>query len=127
MTDDGATDDHPLIRRLREARDRHKDRRLPIRIAVVLAGFTVLLGGLAMLILPGPALAVIPLGLFLLALEFAWAERALEQAVKQAEAAKQKATETSRAQRIAAGVAATLAAAGAIAAALLWDIPVLPV
>jgi uncharacterized protein (TIGR02611 family) len=119
--------DHHLINRLRAARERHKDRRLPIRIAVVLAGFTVLLGGLAMLVLPGPAFAVIPLGLFLLALEFAWAERALEQAVRQAEAAKQKASDTSRAQRVAAGVAIALAAAGAVAAALVWDIPLLPV
>jgi uncharacterized protein (TIGR02611 family) len=126
MTDERATDHH-LIRRLRDARDRHKDRRLPIRIVVVLAGFTVLFGGIAMLVLPGPAFAVIPLGLFLLALEFAWAERALEHAVTQAETAKQKAAETSRAQRVAAGIAAALAAAGAVAAALVWDIPVLPV
>jgi uncharacterized protein (TIGR02611 family) len=126
MTDEHSAD-HDLIRRLRDARDRHKDRRLPIRVAVVLAGFTVLLGGLAMLVLPGPAFAVIPLGLFLLALEFAWAERALEHAVTQAEAAKQKAADTSRAQRLAAAVAIALAVAGAVAAALVWDIPLLPV
>ncbi|MCP5327070.1 MAG: PGPGW domain-containing protein [Steroidobacteraceae bacterium] len=43
------------------------------RIAVTLLGGTVVLIGVAMLVLPGPALVVIPAGLAILGLEYAWA------------------------------------------------------
>jgi len=43
------------------------------RIAVTVVGFTVLAVGIAMIVLPGPAIVVIPLGLGILGLEFAWA------------------------------------------------------
>lgn len=49
--------------------------RLARRIAVTLIGGTLLLIGLAMVVLPGPALVVIPAGLAILGLEFAWARR----------------------------------------------------
>ncbi len=45
------------------------------RIVVGVVGTTVVLLGVAMLVLPGPALIVIPAGLAILALEFAWARR----------------------------------------------------
>ena len=38
-------------------------------------GGSVLLLGIALLVLPGPAFLVIPAGLAILAMEFAWAER----------------------------------------------------
>ena len=43
------------------------------RLAVLVIGGTVLLLGLALIVLPGPAFIVIPLGLAILSLEFAWA------------------------------------------------------
>ncbi|HET9679311.1 MAG TPA: PGPGW domain-containing protein [Gammaproteobacteria bacterium] len=43
------------------------------RIVIGLVGFTVLLLGTVMLITPGPALVVIPVGLAILGIEFAWA------------------------------------------------------
>ena len=43
------------------------------RIAIGLVGGTVLLIGIALLVLPGPAFVVIPVGLAILGLEFAWA------------------------------------------------------
>jgi uncharacterized protein (TIGR02611 family) len=43
------------------------------RIAIAVVGFTVLLVGVAMLVLPGPGLIVIPVGLGILGIEFAWA------------------------------------------------------
>jgi len=43
------------------------------RIAVAVVGGTVLAIGVALIVLPGPALAVIPLGLAILGAEFAWA------------------------------------------------------
>ena len=47
------------------------------RLIVAVVGGTVVLCGLAMLVLPGPALLVTPLGLVILASEFAWARRLL--------------------------------------------------
>ncbi len=43
------------------------------RIVVAVIGGSVLLLGVAMVVLPGPAIIVIPLGLGILGLEFAWA------------------------------------------------------
>jgi len=54
-------------------------RRRVKRLFVGLMGGTVLLIGIAMIILPGPALVVIPAGLAILATEFLWAKRALRQ------------------------------------------------
>ena len=48
------------------------------RFIVAVTGFTVLAIGTAMIVLPGPAFIVIPLGLFILATEFVWAKRFLE-------------------------------------------------
>jgi tellurite resistance protein TerC len=47
---------------------------------VAIAGFTVLLIGIAMIVLPGPAFIVIPLGLAILATEFVWAQALLHKA-----------------------------------------------
>jgi len=43
------------------------------RIAVLTVGGTVLAVGIAMIVAPGPAIIVIPIGLAVLAMEFAWA------------------------------------------------------
>jgi uncharacterized protein (TIGR02611 family) len=45
------------------------------RVIVSVVGATVLLIGIALLLLPGPAFVVIPLGLAILATEYAWAQR----------------------------------------------------
>jgi len=45
------------------------------KIVVGVVGGTVILIGLALLVLPGPAFVVIPLGFAILAIEFAWARR----------------------------------------------------
>ena len=47
------------------------------RLVVAVVGFTVLLIGIAMIVLPGPAIVVIPIGLGILATEFVWARRLL--------------------------------------------------
>ncbi|MCC7257250.1 MAG: PGPGW domain-containing protein [Gammaproteobacteria bacterium] len=52
--------------------------RLARRIVIALLGGTVILIGVIMLVTPGPALIVIPTGLAILALEFAWARRWLQ-------------------------------------------------
>jgi tellurite resistance protein TerC len=48
------------------------------KLFVGAVGMTVLLIGLALTILPGPACVVIPLGLGILATEFVWARRWLD-------------------------------------------------
>ena len=48
------------------------------RCAIALVGGTVMLLGICMIVLPGPAVVVIPAGLAILALEFAWARHWLE-------------------------------------------------
>jgi uncharacterized protein (TIGR02611 family) len=50
------------------------------RVIVSVVGLTVLLIGVALLILPGPAFVVIPVGLAILATEYAWARRWLSKA-----------------------------------------------
>jgi hypothetical protein len=60
--------------------------RLARRIAVSVVGFTVLAIGIAMIALPGPAFIVIPAGLGILGLEFAWARRWLQKVKEKAEA-----------------------------------------
>ncbi|CAN5551183.1 hypothetical protein BH18VER1_BH18VER1_12720 [soil metagenome] len=51
--------------------------RMPVirRLVYSVLGVTVLLVGVAMIVLPGPAVVVIPLGLAILAGEYAWARR----------------------------------------------------
>lgn len=48
------------------------------RLIVTAVGFTVLLIGIAMIILPGPAFIIIPIGLAILATEFIWARKLLK-------------------------------------------------
>src|SRR5438045_4779631 len=50
------------------------------RVIVSVVGATVLLIGVALLVLPGPAFIVIPIGLAILATEYAWARRWLKRA-----------------------------------------------
>jgi tellurite resistance protein TerC len=52
-------------------------RHLKLVITTVI-GFTVIALGVAMLVLPGPGLVVIGLGLLILSAEFVWAKRALD-------------------------------------------------
>ena len=60
--------------------------RLAKRIVISIVGFTVLAIGIAMIALPGPAFIVIPAGLGILGLEFAWARRWLQKVKDKAEA-----------------------------------------
>jgi tellurite resistance protein TerC len=48
------------------------------RLIIAVIGFTVLLIGIALIVLPGPAMLVIPAGLAILATEFIWAKRMLD-------------------------------------------------
>jgi uncharacterized protein (TIGR02611 family) len=116
-----------LVEGVRERRERHKERRKIVRAAIAGAGFAVVLAGLAMLVLPGPGLLVIAVGLGVLALEFAWAERWLERTVEKMGDASDRVKEASRWQQAILVLLGVLMVAAALAAAYAWDIPVLPV
>lgn len=47
--------------------------KLTRKIIIFVLGMSVLLAGIAMIVLPGPAIVVIPAGLAILGIEFAWA------------------------------------------------------
>ncbi|OGW47154.1 MAG: hypothetical protein A2Y66_03410 [Nitrospirae bacterium RBG_13_41_22] len=53
------------------------------RLIIGVIGFTILLIGIVLIILPGPAFLVIPAGLVILATEFAWARRLLKKVKQQ--------------------------------------------
>ena len=60
--------------------------RLAKRIAIGMVGGSVLAVGVLMIVLPGPAFVVIPVGLGILSLEFAWARRWLGRIRERAQA-----------------------------------------
>ena len=112
---------------VRERREKHLERNRIVRVVVAIFGFLVVLAGLAMLVLPGPGLLVIAIGLGILALEFVWAERLLERTVDKMEDAADTVKRSSRKQRALGAALLALAAGGLVAAAVLWDLPLLPV
>jgi uncharacterized protein (TIGR02611 family) len=109
-----------------ERRAAHLRRGRLYRIGFAILGAFITLAGLALLVTPGPAFVVLPIGLAMLALEFDWAERLLERALKHAEVAERKAAATTPAQRVLAGLCTVLVIAAALTAWLLWEIPLIP-
>lgn len=61
------------------------------RYAVTIAGFGVLILGAALLVLPGPGLLLIVVGLAILATEYVWAHRLMVRAKKEAKRVQQAA------------------------------------
>lgn len=57
------------------------------RIAVSVVGAAFVLGGLAMLVLPGPGILVVAIGFAILGTEYAWAAAALERTKRTATSA----------------------------------------
>ncbi len=49
------------------------------RIVIAVVGVTVILIGIALIFLPGPAFVVIPAGIAILSIEFAWAKHWLKE------------------------------------------------
>ena len=63
----GVATNHLVLKTLTQAR----------RLIVIVFGFTILAVGIAMIVLPGPAVLVVPIGLAILATEFVWARKLL--------------------------------------------------
>jgi uncharacterized protein (TIGR02611 family) len=115
-----------LIERLELRRATHRERHPLFRIAFGIGGAVVTLAGVIMLVTPGPAFVLIPIGLAMLSMEFVWAERLLVKSLEQAALAQERAAQTTRAQRFVAAIATLLAIAAIVLAVLWWDVPLLP-
>jgi uncharacterized protein (TIGR02611 family) len=118
-----------LLKKLQERKERHARRGMPARIGVVVLGVFLVIAGILMSGpgIPGPGILVILLGLSFLALEFDKAERLLEKAIVWADRAKNRAENASPRQKIASAAVTVLAIGAFVVAAILWDIPLLPV
>lgn len=118
-----------LLKRLDARKERHAQRGIVGRVAVVITGVLLVLAGIVMSGpgVPGPGIVVILLGLSFLALEFEKAERLLERAIVAADAAKDRAESASPRQKLVSGILTGLALAAFVVAAVLWDIPLVPV
>jgi hypothetical protein len=66
------------------------------RIAVTVVGAAFVVGGLAMLVLPGPGILVIALGFAILGTEYAWAAAALDRTKRAAAQAGTRARDGAR-------------------------------
>lgn len=76
----GNTRAHCLLQGGFVKNDQHSKLRVAKRIVVAVVGGTVTLVGIALIVLPGPAFVVIPVGLAILATQFLWARRFLRKA-----------------------------------------------
>lgn len=93
------------------------------KIVVTVVGATVLGIGIIMLVTPGPAFVLIPVGLAILAMEWAWARRLLVRARQAAERARDRAMAMDpavRRRRLALGVLGLLCVVAAGVALALW-------
>ena len=89
------------------------------RLLVFSVGIVILGAGLAMLVLPGPGIVVVVLGLLVLATEFAWAERALDRTkASAADATTKLLTSATRRALLALSASALVIGGGAAAVAL---------
>lgn len=123
-------DDRPeLLIKLQERKERHKQRNIVHRVAVVILGILIVAAGIVMSGpgVPGPGIVTIILGLGFLALEFDWAERWLERVIIWGDRAAERAEQTTGRQRAAAAIAGVVAGAAFAFAAIMWDIPLVPV
>jgi uncharacterized protein (TIGR02611 family) len=123
-------EDRPeLLIKLQERKVRHKQRHIVQRVAIVIAGVLIVIAGIVMSGpgVPGPGIVTIIIGLGFLALEFDWAERWLERVILWGDRAATRAEQSTTGQRVAAGIATALVVGGFAVAAILWDIPLVPV
>ena len=105
--------------RIERERERYPQRGRIFRAAWVTAAVIIVAAGLAMVVFPGPAVLVIPIGLIMLSFEFAWAQRLLDKGLESGKAAQGLASRASLPQKLLAGIAGACALCGAVAAAIV--------
>jgi Putative transmembrane protein (PGPGW) len=113
-------DDTKEVLRVRVARvqDSYGTHGPIFRVLWVVAGITVVLAGLAMTVIPGPAVVVLPVGLAMLAAEFTWARRLLDVGIDRGVDAKRRVQRAAPAAKLLT-VLAVLSLAAAVVAFLL--------
>jgi uncharacterized protein (TIGR02611 family) len=125
-----APDDRPeLLIKLQERKERHKQRNIVHRAAIVVLGVLIVCAGIVLTLpgVPGPGIVTIIFGVGFLALEFDWAERLLERVIIWGDRAAQQAEQATMRQRVVTGIVTVLAVGAFVVAAILWDIPLVPV
>ncbi len=110
--------------KLERRRERYQERGRLYRVGFQIVGVLITLAGVVMLVTPGPAFVLIPIGLAMLAMEFAWAEAALEKALEQAEKAQAGAKEASTRSKVLTVLAGVLVVAAVVGAIFYADVPV---
>ena len=108
-----------LVKKLQERREQHLEKGRVYRGLWIAAAVTVVLAGLAMVVFPGPAVVVIPIGLAMLSLEFRWAQRLLDKALEGGLDAKDAVKNASTTQKAVGATAIALAVAAAGVAAVI--------
>ena len=119
---------HPRIRKLRERKQRHKQRSKFVRLGWMILGIVLVLAGivLSLPLVPGPGFLLIFVGLAMLALEFDRVERLVEKLVYRVDQLEESAKKASPLQRALVVVAIVAGCAAFVAASLRWDLPLLP-
>jgi uncharacterized protein (TIGR02611 family) len=122
------TSEHRFIAFVRRHRERHQERNRVVRYTIAFIGFLVVLAGIVLSLpfVPGPGILVVAIGLMILALEFAWAERLLERAVLELERAGKMASNASTTQQLLIVGAFAVVAVAFAAALIAWDLPLVP-
>lgn len=118
-------DDTKEVLRIRVERVQraYGDHSIVFRVLWVVAGATVVLAGLAMTVLPGPAIVVLPVGMAMLAAEFAWARRVLEVGIDRGVDAKRRVQATGTAGRLLSSMAGLFLAGAVITYLVLRSLP----
>lgn len=117
-----------MIERVRERKERHKQRGKLYRAIVAVGGVIVILLGLALSVpgVPGPGILLVVVGLGLLALEFDRAERLLERILERVEHVIEGAADAPLWQQLLGGFLTLAGLVAGIMVFVLWDVPVLP-
>lgn len=118
-----------MLKKLQARKASHKSRSKVYRVGNVIVGLVLVIAGIFLSGpgIPGPGFLVILLGLGLLALEFQSAERLLERVIVWADKAKDRTQRATVKEKVAVGVIVALLVAAFVVAAILYDIPLLPV
>lgn len=103
-----------VLDRLQERREKHEGRGRIYRFFWVIGGVIVLLVGIALLILPGPGIVFIIIGLGMISFEIDWVERLLERGIEEGFDLKENLENASPGVQAAAGIASLLALAGVV-------------
>ncbi|HEX5771441.1 MAG TPA: PGPGW domain-containing protein [Nocardioidaceae bacterium] len=134
------TEEHPPEAGSRPARERSSLHRwlhanpamsLTTKIVVTTIGVLVLLGGVLMMVTPGPGIVGIALGLAILATEYEWAHRWLQKAREKAHEARLKAEamdpKVRRRQLLVSGLVFLALTAGVVTYVAIYDWPAVAV